>query len=131
MSKDRVKELQKEIDKIVKKREKAMKTFDFNKKSLVEWQQMLEPFNDQMRPLQFEKAQLTPIEWQNIGKYGDLMTLEDWIGCVKAGWFIDYDGHGYYSDGERESNKIVYPSDVKHNHLLKNENFTHVIWYNR
>ena len=77
-----------------------------------------------------ERQLLEPIEWNKIG-CGDLMTLESWIDCVKSGGFIDYDGSGNYSDGKRESNKGVSPSDVRAGHILKNKEFTHVVWYNK
>ncbi len=59
------------------------------------------------------------------------MRREDWIECVEGGGFIDYDGSGTYSDGERMSNKTVHPSDVNADQLIKNEEFTHIVWFNR
>jgi hypothetical protein len=131
----RLEEIEKAIDKISKARDKAMNKFDFKKsESFQDWEDMLEPFYVKLRPLTFEREQLTPVEWKNIprrGYAGDLFTLEEWIDCVKGGGFIDYDGSGNYSDGKRESNKNVIPSDVSGGFLLKNKEFTHVVWYNR
>lgn len=65
-------------------------------------------------------------EWDETG---DMMTLNNFEAYCKGGGFIDYDGHGMYSDGEKESDIIIYPSDIKAGNYRKD--FTHVIWYNR
>jgi len=119
------------IDQITKKRDKAMNEFNFDDSSFEDWNDLHAPFTEQLAPLFYEKAKLERLEWEELDDLGDLMTMEDWIDCVKSGGFIDYDGHGYYSDGKRESNKIIHPSDVRRGHLLENEEFTHVVWYNR
>lgn len=62
--------------------------------------------------------------------YGDLMTLTDFMDDVKAGYFIDYDGHGNYATETEMSNKRIYPSDVKKGDV-ETERFTHVVWFNR
>ncbi len=68
-------------------------------------------------------------EFEPLPDYGDLMTLEDWLACVDAGGFIDYDGFGNYSDGKQMSNKTVKPSDVEKGKVDKG--WTHVVWFNR
>lgn len=60
---------------------------------------------------------------------GDLMTMEDFKGCVEGGGFIDYDGFGYYATEKEQSNIVIYPSDIKNNKVR--EEFSHVKWYNR
>ena len=69
----------------------------------------------------------------------DVYTLDEWIGMVESGGFIDYDGMGDYAlNGEKASLKSsvanrfdpwVYPSDVKKGKI--DRRFTHIIWYNR
>ena len=60
---------------------------------------------------------------------GDMMTIQSFKEACMSGMFIDYDGFGYYSDGEKESSIIVVPSDWKKD--LIDHRWSHVIWYNR
>lgn len=66
------------------------------------------------------------LDWDGAGK---LMTIEDFAKQVKAGNFEDYDGVGSYSDGEKEADVSIYPSDIQIGNYRKD--FTHIIWYNR
>ncbi len=125
-------ELEKEKDIQIKARKKVMDNFDFQaSESFQEWEDALEPFNKKISRLVFLIESQTPVEWADLPKYGDLMRIEDWIECVEDGGFIDYDGSGTYSDGERMSNKTVHPSDVNADQLIKNEEFTRIVWFNR
>ena len=76
-----------------------------------------------------EKRMLMTPEFSELSDYGDLMSLEDWLECVNEGGFIDYDGHGRYVRDGKESNIIVYPSDVQHNSVR--DDFDSVMWFNR
>ena len=49
---------------------------------------------------------------REIPKYGDLMSMEDFVETCLHFDFIDYDGFGYYSDGIKMSEKVIYPSNV-------------------
>ncbi len=69
------------------------------------------------------------MKFEPIPKYGSLMTIEQWLDCVKCGGFIDYDGFGNYAFKEKMSDKEVRPSDVKKGKIDKT--FTHVVWFNR
>lgn len=60
---------------------------------------------------------------------GNLMTFKSFKICVENGGFIDYDGFGYYSTKEKQSNITIYPSDITGEVYRKD--FTHVKWYNR
>ena len=60
---------------------------------------------------------------------GDLFTMSDFTAACLDGSFINYDGHGYYSDGKSESKDMVRPSDVVSG--LHNSGYSHVVWYNR
>jgi hypothetical protein len=65
-----------------------------------------------------------------IPNYGDLMPLSDWIEMVKMGGFIDYDGHGHYSDGIQMLGDVyVKPSDVKKGNV--DRRYSHIVWFNR
>jgi hypothetical protein len=61
--------------------------------------------------------------------YGDHMTLADFIKACQCGAFINYDGHGCYATATEMSQIIIVPSDVKEERI--NNNFTHVVWFNR
>jgi len=69
--------------------------------------------------------------WQPIEPdYTDLMTLDEFVDCVKTGLFIDYDGSGYYATEslyDRDSPAI--PSEIKQGKI--NSSYTHVAWFNK
>jgi hypothetical protein len=62
----------------------------------------------------------------------DLMTVDEFVNCCKAGGFIDDDGIGYYSDKDRnyKEGNHVSPSEVVRDCNI-NRNYTHVLWFNR
>ena len=76
-----------------------------------------------------------------IPKYGDLMTMEEFIEACDCRCFIDYDGFGKYSDGIEMSDFHIYPSDVTSvdrkgccsgpSGELLTEKYSHVVWFNR
>jgi len=76
-----------------------------------------------------EKRMLITPEFEELSDYGDVMSLEDFIENVKDGGFIDYDGHGRYVKDGKESDILIYPSDVQHNSVRKD--FDTIIWFNR
>ena len=59
----------------------------------------------------------------------DVFSKAEFIELVKDGSFIDYDGHGYWSDGEELSEEVVKPSEVLEGKVPTN--YTHVVWFNR
>lgn len=126
-----IEQLEQEKQTIIDERQKVIDGFDFEHKSLEEWEEELEPFNQKVSRLIFLIESQTDVEWEDLPSYGDLMTKESWLECVNGGGFIDYDGSGNYSDGERMSNKSVSPSDVDADQIMKNEEFTHIVWFNR
>lgn len=86
---------------------------------------------DEISEISFKLKKMEKIEYTDIPKYGDLMTLEEFIDNVECGGFIDYDGWGKYATSDKMSNKTIRPSNVKSNRLLTNDEFTHVVWFNR
>ena len=131
MSDKKIKELKKEQTRLSKEYSKKANSIDCTTVSYEEYCEQLKPISKKLAEIAHELQVLEPVEWDEIPDYGDLMTLEDWLECVKYGGFIDYDGFGRYSDGKRESNKEVRPSHVKKGRLLKNPEFTHIVWFNR
>lgn len=68
-------------------------------------------------------------ELSDIPKYGDRMSLYEFISNVKSGGFIDYDGWGKYIDSDKMTNIEIYPSDI-HNGMIRME-FNEIVWFNR
>lgn len=62
--------------------------------------------------------------------YADLMTLKEFKTSCVQGLFGDYDGFGFYSDGENydPANKI-YPSMMLTH--VSPAWATHILWFNR
>ena len=75
---------------------------------------------------------------KEIPGYGDLMTIEEFIGAVKVGALINYDGFGNLAMENGMSEIEVRPSYVfdkdgkitdRFSEFMKE--FTHVVWFNR
>jgi len=69
------------------------------------------------------------LDLRPIPSYGDHMTTEEFVDSVKSGLFIDYDGMGKYATDKYMTELNVIPSDV--NAGLINNNYTHVVWFNK
>lgn len=71
-----------------------------------------------------------------IPEYGDLMTVDEYIGAVNCGGFIDYDGNGIAArdglcDGRNsilEDHVAIFPSDGL---TYIPEDATHIVWFNK
>ena len=72
---------------------------------------------------------LEDYELKPLPDYGTLMSLEEFIAYCKAGFLINYDGHGRYATSDQVSNICVYPSDILSGEYR--HDFSHVIWFNR
>lgn len=68
-------------------------------------------------------------EFEEIPKYGDVMTLDDFIECCDGGGFIDYDGSGNYATEDHMTNISINPSDVDKGTIRKD--FYKIVWFNR
>jgi hypothetical protein len=79
-----------------------------------------------------------------IPDYGAVMTRAEFVDAVKAGSFIDYDGHGHPAKGGRMASKIdVIPSFIGTGKSEPSKNFlnhivsdlppeaTHIVWFNK
>ena len=87
------------------------------------------------------------MKFEPIPKYGDLMTLDNFIECCQTGGFIDYDGHGYYAMKDKMSDKLILPSHITGRRddfdfdtgkfkkievpINIDRSFTHVVWFNK
>ena len=64
-------------------------------------------------------------ELKALPKYGELITMEEWLNAVKGGWFIPYDGSGHWATATNmDSSSDVWSGDPP-------EWATHVMWFNR
>jgi len=65
-----------------------------------------------------------------IPDYGDLFTLSEFTNHCLRGLFIDYDGSGYYSNGNvYYCNRPAYPSEIVIGDI--DSTYTHVLWFNK
>lgn len=102
------------------------------------------------------KVELSILDSTNT-HYGDPIPIKDWIDRCVTGEFIDYDGHGVFYGQNKRYSGMVFPSfvnketkQIQHlmlksfnassvvyyvpeliNKALKENNITHVIWFNR
>ena len=104
------------------------KNFDFSK-DWFEYKTYLKEEDDELEFLSREKRMIMPYRLQEIPNHGDIMTLEEFIKCVKSGGFIDYDGSGNYLEFNKMTNIDIYPSDVEFDKVRRE--FNRIIWFNR
>ena len=124
----RLEEIQQELEELDKIIELKDKVWD-NSKPWEEYSEYLRPENKKINELGRERRMIMPYQLEEMPTYGDVMSLEDFIGCVEAGLFIDYDGYGHYCKDGLETNIEIYPSDVKRKSIRKE--FDTIVWFNR
>ena len=124
----RLEEIENELEELEKIIELKEKVWD-NSKPWEEYSEYLRPENRKIAELGRERRMIMPYELEELPTYGDVMSLEDFIECVKAGGFIDYDGYGHYVKDGMETNISIHPSDVKHKAIRKE--FDTIVWINR
>ena len=59
---------------------------------------------------------------------GTVYTIEEFFKYVKTGSFIPYDGIGHFHDGEQETKRSVWATDLS---LLELKKYPYVCWYNK
>jgi len=58
----------------------------------------------------------------------NMMPINEFIECVESGCITDYDGTGYYSDGEYKYDYVCFdPSVLKE----KAKKYQYICWYNK
>ena len=92
-------------------------------------QKALHPHGQILTSLRTAARMCMPFELDELPDYGDVMSLEEFKANVESGWFIDYDGYGYYVLDGKETNIYIYPSDIKKGNIR--EEFDTIVWYNR
>lgn len=122
----KVKELNEKLFKYRKKYIKALNE-DFDG-DYTKYLNRIKPIIDKIDKIEHELSLGFEIVWLDMPQNSDLMTKETFISFVNENIYVDYDGHGYYSNGIKMSNIIVYPSDIKKGRIR--EDFTHISWFN-
>jgi len=123
----RLKEIEIELEKVEAEIEEREKT-----DPLKGWEiycAHMQPLWNKESKLDREQRMLKTPEFKKISNYGDVMSLESFIECVKDGGFIDYDGFGRYVKDDKESDINIYPSDIGYGAVRKD--FDTIIWFNR
>ena len=123
-----IKKLEEEQIKLYDVLDELDKTWDFSK-DYSEYAKMRKPYTDKLSKIDREIRFNMSYELNELPNFGDVMSLEEFIECVKDGGFIDYDGYGSYVKDGKETNITILPSDVKYNNIRKE--FNTIIWYNR
>jgi hypothetical protein len=126
-TKKRLQEIEKELE-VVRKQIRQMELND----PCGGWDEFciyMKPVWNKQAKLDREKRMLITPEFSDLSDFGDVMSLDHFIECVKCGGFIDYDGFGNYVRDDKESNIEIYPSDIKHGAVRKD--FDTIIWFNR
>lgn len=68
------------------------------------------------------------LEQVKIEEFADVFTLNEFIEMLDEGYIIDYDGIGYFHDGENETNISVWDNTLTWDDV---KNFPYVCWYNK
>lgn len=61
-------------------------------------------------------------------KFGNVFTLNEFAELYHEGYIIEYDGNGYFHDGEHRTNISVWDSSLTWKDIQK---FPYVCWYNK
>lgn len=65
---------------------------------------------------------------EQIPKYGDLMTIQDFIENCEWGGLMDCDGYGYPVKNNLMNDQLnIYPSQ----RILIPKDATHIMWFNK
>lgn len=110
-------------------KDKEDEFFKESKSSYAFYEKLRYPYTKPLANLNAEKRQIMPYKLSEISDYGDVMSLKEFVDCVKDGGFIDYDGYGYYVKDNKESNVMIIPSDIEKKRVRKD--FDKIIWFNR
>jgi len=122
------KQLLEEAKKVEKELEKKEQEWDYSKPFEL-YQEYTLPERKKLNELSRKYRLIKSYKLSELPDYGDVMSIEHFVECVKCGGFIDYDGFGHYVKDGQETDIEIYPSDVKHNMVRKD--FDTIVWYNR
>jgi len=125
----RLKEIEKEINALYKEIEKIDNEPVDDKETFEQFSAKRDPIYAKIRPLSQEKRMIMDYKLSPISDFGDVMSLKSFISACRDGMFIDYDGHGYYVEGDQETDIMILPSDVMSGRYRKD--FNQIIWFNK
>jgi hypothetical protein len=129
----RLLEIEKEVEEQRRLLGEKEKSWDYGKEFTADNYQRFTTFTaperKRLAELSREERMIMPYELSELPKYGDVMSLKEFIECVKEGGFIDYDGYGHYVKDGKETNIIIHPSDIGYKAVRKE--FDTIVWYNR
>ena len=60
--------------------------------------------------------------------FGEVFTLDEFIAEVEENWINEYDGIGYFHDGENRTDFSVWNEHYSWDDVIR---FPYVIWYNK
>ena len=61
-------------------------------------------------------------------KFGSVFTLEEFADLVCANCINEYDGIGYFHDGEKETNIYVFNPNLT---IEEMKQYSYICWYNK
>ena len=61
-------------------------------------------------------------------KFGEVLTINEFAELCDEGYINEYDGIGYFHDGENRTKISVWNEDLTWDEIQK---FPYVIWYNK
>lgn len=123
-------ERKKELKKRIKKWDKEFDKLWNAGLPFEEWRKEVEKLNKEIIPIMGELNMITDeYELHDHLEFGELMPLEEFIGCCEVGGFCDSDGEGYYATKDKESSIRAVPSQICAGYVRKD--FKYVKWYNK
>lgn len=73
---------------------------------------------------------MTKEEVQKSMKYGKVFDISEFARDVRHGYFTEYDGVGYFHDGEKETDENVF-TDKGNFRKATAKKYKFVCWYNK
>lgn len=116
------------LDLAIKEQRLAYDTMPLGK-DWKEFEGYMKPYSDKVDDLSRQYRMVKIPTYKDCPKYGDEMSLKNFIENCEDGGFIDYDGSGNYMKNGKMSDISIYPSDVKFGLIRKD--FDTMIWFNR
>lgn len=91
--------------------------------------EFLNPENDEIGKLNRERRKIQPYKFSEFPMIGNVYSLKEFVSLCECGGFINYDGFGYYMKDGKETDIMIYPSDVK-NGIIRDDEFDTMVWLN-
>lgn len=129
LNNDNVKQLQEQLDEANRKQSERFKNAP-DGMNYIEFERYMSVTSNKVDELDRKIRLIKEPNFSDLSSHnGDVMSLNEFIECVKSGGFIDYDGSGNYVRGDQMSDISIYPSDFKNNSIRTD--FDTIIWFNR